>query len=124
MAVDLSDDADVGRDHSFANHVVLEVLMAAKKKGQPPNRSKSAKKRAYAKKTPQARAYSKPGKVKESGTASGAVARAALQAARRSATRSSTKDSLQAGLDTAETTTGNKKPPSKKKAKRRPKGHA
>ena len=99
--------------------------MAAKKKGQPPNQSKSAKKRSYAKKTPQARAYSKPGRVKESGTASGAVARAAISAARRSATRSTTKDSLQAGLDTAETSTGSKKPPAaKKKAKRRPKGHA
>ncbi len=51
--------------------------MAAKKKGQPPNQSKSAKKRAYAKKTPQARAYSKPGKVKESGSAGYAAARAA-----------------------------------------------
>ena len=97
----------------------------AANKGQPPNRSKSAKKRSYASRTPQARAYSKPGKVKESGTASGAVARAALQAVRRSATRSTTKDSMQAGLDTAETVTGNKVPPKpKKKTKRRPKGHA
>jgi hypothetical protein len=49
----------------------------AAKKGQPPNQSKSAKKRAAAKKTPQARAYSKPGKVKESGSAGYAAARAA-----------------------------------------------
>jgi len=49
----------------------------AAKKGQPPNQSKSAKKRAYAKKTPQARAYSKPSKVKESGSAGYAAARAA-----------------------------------------------
>ncbi len=95
--------------------------MAAKKKGQPPNRSKTAKKRSYAKKTPQSRAYSKPSKVKESSTAGATVARAALQLAQ----KSSTKDRLQGALDTGETVTGNKTPPKpKKKAKRRPKGHA
>ena len=51
--------------------------MAAKKKGQPPNQSKAVKKRQAASRTPQARAYSKPGKVKESGSAAYAVTRLA-----------------------------------------------
>ena len=94
--------------------------MAAKKKkkGQPPNQTKSAKKRAYAKKTPQARAYSKPGRTKESGVAGAMVARAAVAAAR----RSSLKDKLQGALDIGETSTDSKRPPVN--FKQRPKGHA
>ena len=41
--------------------------MPSKEKGEPANRSKEVKKRTYVKRTPQARAYAKPGKVKESG---------------------------------------------------------
>jgi len=54
--------------------------MAARKKGEPPNRSKAAKKRSYASRTPYARSLKKPGKVKESGSAGYAVARLAQAA--------------------------------------------
>lgn len=93
-----------------------------KKKGQPPNKSKSVKKRAYAKKTPQARAYSKPGQVKDSAVGGAMLARAAVAAARRGANRASVKEKLEGALDTGETVTDNKRPPVK--YKRRPKGHA
>jgi len=65
--------------------------MAARKKGEPPNQSKAAKKRQYAKRTPQARAnqkktqaYSRPGKITEAGVGNipVAVARAAMTIAK------------------------------------------
>lgn len=93
-----------------------------KKKGQPPNQTKSAKKRAYARKTPQARAYSKPGKVKDSAAGGAMAARALIAAARRGANRSTTKDRLEGALDTGEVATDSKRPPVN--YKQRPKGHA
>lgn len=56
--------------------------MASYKKGQPANRSKAAKKKAYASRTPQARAYKQPRKVKESGTAAYSAIRLAQAALR------------------------------------------
>ena len=56
--------------------------MASRKKGEPANRSKEGKKRTYAKRTPQARAYAKPGKVKESGVGAYSAIRLAQAAAR------------------------------------------
>ena len=61
--------------------------MAARKKGEPPNRSTAAKKRQYAKRTPRARAYgsggsaTSPSRASESGTWQSAAARAALRIA-------------------------------------------
>jgi hypothetical protein len=55
--------------------------MASYKKGQPANRSKAAKKRSYASRTPQARSYKKPKRVSESGMALGTVARTAYKMA-------------------------------------------
>ena len=54
--------------------------MAARKKGEPPNQSKAAKKRQYASRTPQARSYKTPGKVTESGMAGYTAARLFAQA--------------------------------------------
>ncbi len=93
-----------------------------KKKGQPPNQTKSAKKRAYAKKTPQARAYSKPGQVKDSAAGGAMAARALIAAARRSSNRLTTKDKLEGALDSSEAATDNKRPPVN--YRQRPKGHA
>lgn len=45
------------------------------KKGEPANRSKAAKKRQYASRTPQARSYKTPGRVRESGSAAYGAAR-------------------------------------------------
>lgn len=59
----------------------------AYKKGEPANRSKSAKKRQYASRTPQARSYKTPGRVKESGVGTYSAIRLA-QAALRNATSS------------------------------------
>jgi len=56
--------------------------MASYKKGQPANRSKAVKKRSYASRTPQARAYKQPRKVKESGTAAYSAIRLAQAALR------------------------------------------
>ena len=56
--------------------------MASRQKGEPANRSKEVKKRTYARRTPQARAYAKPGKVKESGVGAYSAIRLAQAAAR------------------------------------------
>lgn len=58
--------------------------MAARKKGEPPNQSKAAKKRQYASRTPQARSYKSPKKVSEAGVGNlpVTVARAAQTIAR------------------------------------------
>lgn len=58
--------------------------MAARKKGEPPNQSKAAKKRSYASRTPQARSYKSPKKVSEAGVGNlpVTVARAAQTIAR------------------------------------------
>ena len=65
--------------------------MPMRKKGEPPNQSKAAKKRQYAKRTPQARAnqkrtqaYSRPGKITQAGVGNipVTVARAAMEIAK------------------------------------------
>ena len=56
--------------------------MASKEKGEPANRSKEVKKRTYARRTPQARSYAKPGKVKESGVGAYSAIRLAQAAVR------------------------------------------
>jgi len=79
--------------------------MARYEKGEPPNKSKEAKKREYAKRTPRARAYgeggsaSSPSGVAEGGTWQSAAVRAALRIANKGK-RPST-DQRRAAMDKA-----------------------
>jgi hypothetical protein len=59
-------------------------MAAPKKKGEPPNQSKAAKKKSYASRTPQARAYKTPGNVTDSGAGNipASVMRAAMTIAK------------------------------------------
>ncbi len=88
----------------------------ARGKGEPANRSKAVKKRQYASRTPQARAYKTPGKVVESGSGAYMVARLA-QAGFKSAKKAVAKQNKAA--DTYKTVDPKRSEAAKKAAKTR-----